>query len=477
MLGLNEYRARSGAALPRQGPSGSTGLGVDASGSVETGGTGAGTGTGTDAGPGTQTDNNQPTNTGGGSSSTQQQTSTQQETSTQSSTPTQQPTSTQATSTAPTSTQPTSSASPTSTTSRTSVTTDSTSVPPTSSIPPSTSTEVATRTQSRTSSSRVSSPTTSASNTIASDASASRYTTFVTTLSDGRSTTVTSPLPTNLSTSSPSSDSYSRTALIAGVTAGGVVLLALALGAIFIVKRSKKRRIGWIEAMRQHKREGKGAGAVGLLDGEFDDEDDPFVARGGRYRDNHASGSGSGGRGTPETEMRTVPSHHYHYQTRQQPGGGIGSQVPQLPVPPGYHTPVSASELSLQSPALGVHGSPFGAGNISNHSRTSIFRTSDSGSIFHEALDDNPNTEDPFKVVYPSPPPGITPPPSSFKSPPPVVTISPSSSAPKVTFSDAPTHAPRPASPSRVAFIDENRAASSPSPSKHLGSSPLRVVE
>ncbi|KAG7440211.1 uncharacterized protein BT62DRAFT_1013000 [Guyanagaster necrorhizus] len=86
-------------------------------------------------------------------------------------------------------------------------------------------------------------------------------------------------MPTALATSNSDSgpSSINRTALIAGITTTAVVLAALALAAVFVYKRAQKRRIGFMETIKRIRREGKGAGAVGLLDDEFEDTT--------RYRD------------------------------------------------------------------------------------------------------------------------------------------------------------------------------------------------
>ncbi|KAK0429589.1 hypothetical protein EV421DRAFT_1948194, partial [Armillaria borealis] len=102
------------------------------------------------------------------------------------------------------------------------------------------------------------------------ESSTTSLTTIVTSIS-GQLTTYTTNMPTSLATSDSGSSDVNRTALIAGVTTAAVVLAALALGAVFIYKRAQKRRIGFMETIKRIRREGKGAGAVGLLDDEFED--------------------------------------------------------------------------------------------------------------------------------------------------------------------------------------------------------------
>ncbi|KAK0468761.1 hypothetical protein IW261DRAFT_1573507 [Armillaria novae-zelandiae] len=67
-------------------------------------------------------------------------------------------------------------------------------------------------------------------------------TTAIITSISGQLTTYMTKMPTFLATSCSSSSDVNRTALIAGVTALAVVLVALALDAMFIYKRAQKRR-------------------------------------------------------------------------------------------------------------------------------------------------------------------------------------------------------------------------------------------
>ncbi|KAK0183746.1 hypothetical protein F5146DRAFT_1193341 [Armillaria mellea] len=133
----------------------------------------------------------------------------------------------------------------------------------TSSLPPSTTTaSVASTSQTETTTSLPSSTTTS------DESSTTSLTTIVTSIS-GQLTTYMTNMPT--STSDSGSSDVNRTALIAGVITAAVVLAALALGAVFIYKRAQKRRIRFMEAIKRIRREGKGAGAVRLLNDEFED--------------------------------------------------------------------------------------------------------------------------------------------------------------------------------------------------------------
>jgi hypothetical protein len=91
-----------------------------------------------------------------------------------------------------------------------------------------------------------------------------------------------SPIPTDLSNDDYHSNINKNAAIIGGSVAAGVVLLILLIGAIFLFKRAQKRRLGFIEALNKGSRENKGAGSVGLLDGEFDDDQEHVMQQ---YRD------------------------------------------------------------------------------------------------------------------------------------------------------------------------------------------------
>ncbi|KAK7005650.1 hypothetical protein R3P38DRAFT_3038767 [Favolaschia claudopus] len=127
-----------------------------------------------------------------------------------------------------------------------------------------------------------------ANNTVSADLS-TLLTTFTTEI-NGQLTTVrlVSLLhpPSTLPRSPPprsSINSVQRTAIIAGATAAGVGILLLCLGAVFLYKRHKSRKREFSEALGRFRRETQGAGGVGLLDDEFDDDDDNVPMR--RYRD------------------------------------------------------------------------------------------------------------------------------------------------------------------------------------------------
>ncbi|KAJ7188082.1 hypothetical protein C8R46DRAFT_9090 [Mycena filopes] len=116
--------------------------------------------------------------------------------------------------------------------------------------------------------------------------SSANLTTFVTEI-NGQPTTVTTSVPTSLSTASSSVTAAQRTAIIAGATAGGVGLVLLLLGAVFLYKRHKAHKREFSDALGRVRREAHGAGGVGLLDEEGFDDDDALPMR--RYRDNAVS--------------------------------------------------------------------------------------------------------------------------------------------------------------------------------------------
>ncbi|KAJ7496129.1 hypothetical protein B0H11DRAFT_885553 [Mycena galericulata] len=156
----------------------------------------------------------------------------------------------------------------------------SSSVPPSSSAPP----QSISSTVSVTFQSLTASPT----NTTTSFASTTSFTTITTSV-DGKLTTITSAVPpTSLSTAGSSTTPAQRTAIIAGATAAAVGVILLLLGALFVYKRHKGRKLEFSEAIGRVRREAHGAGGVGLLDDEgFDDDDVPMR----RYRDNAISHS------------------------------------------------------------------------------------------------------------------------------------------------------------------------------------------
>ncbi len=152
-------------------------------------------------------------------------------------------------------------------------------------------------------------------------------------------------MPTSLATSDSGPSDVNRTALIAGVTTAAVVLAALALGAVFIYKRAQKRRIGFMETIRRIRREGKGAGAVGLLDDEFEDTTHQ------RYRDLPS---------TPVSVPRSMPppsppaSEPSNYSTASLVRGDSGSMFREEVWPP-------PREASGHSRAPSIEEDPFRA--------------------------------------------------------------------------------------------------------------------
>ncbi|TEB23885.1 hypothetical protein FA13DRAFT_1399208 [Coprinellus micaceus] len=94
----------------------------------------------------------------------------------------------------------------------------------------------------------------------------------VTTSINGRLTTYTSVIPTNLvESSSKQSDNSRRTGLIAGLTSGLLVFLCLFLGAIFAYRRHRRRRKAEADLAAEKKRRENRS----LLDGEgFEDDTD-----------------------------------------------------------------------------------------------------------------------------------------------------------------------------------------------------------
>ncbi|PBK58751.1 hypothetical protein ARMSODRAFT_101446 [Armillaria solidipes] len=187
--------------------------------------------------------------------------------------------------------------------------------------------------------------------TTSDESSTTSLTTIVTSIS-GQLTTYTTNMPT--STSDSGSSDVNRAALIAGVTTAAVVLAALALGAVFIYKHAQKRRIAFMETIKRIRWEGKGAGAVGLLDDEFEDTSHQ------RYRD------------PPNTPVSILPS-----------------------MPPPSPPPSGPSNYSAASLVCGDSGSMFCEEvwplprEASGHSREPSIE------------------EDPFRAIMPSPlPPG-----------------------------------------------------------------------
>ncbi|ESK94522.1 hypothetical protein Moror_7989 [Moniliophthora roreri MCA 2997] len=222
--------------------------------------------------------------------------------------------------------------------------------PPSSSNPPSSSTASSTRPSSTT---EPPSSTSSSTTTTSESHGPTSFTTFVTT-SNGQVTTVTSALPSLYNPTASNNDGINRTAVIAGSTVAGLVLLFLLLAGVFIWRRHKNRETTFIENLIKRGREGKGAGSVGLLDDEFDDDDNVPMQR---YRD------APRGAHTPSGSLSNPPSVNY--------------AVP-MSVAPMSNANVNASVSSVNTISRQVPASPA----------PSLFRTraSDSGSIFHEHI-------------------------------------------------------------------------------------------
>ncbi|KIY46571.1 hypothetical protein FISHEDRAFT_75491 [Fistulina hepatica ATCC 64428] len=196
-----------------------------------------------------------------------------------------------------------------SSTSTSSSPTSTSSITSTSQTLPSTSTTTQPSTDSSASTSlSTTTPLSTLSQTDTSSFQTTSYSTVVTT-SDGVPTTFVTPIPTNLASSGQggSNSGSARTAIIAGSTAGAVVFVLIVLAALFVYKRHQKRELGFIDALIQRQREGRGAGGVGLLDDEFDDEDP--VMRMSQYRDTpsgrNTPGGSIGGYQGSVTPMRT----------------------------------------------------------------------------------------------------------------------------------------------------------------------------
>ncbi|KAJ4487888.1 hypothetical protein J3R30DRAFT_863159 [Lentinula aciculospora] len=280
---------------------------------------------------------------GNGDGNTTQSESTPSSTSSTSS-QTSSPSSTSTTSTSPTSTSSASSIS-SSQTSSSSSSTSSSSQSQTSTTSSSSSNSSSSSDTSSSFTSTSQSTTSSSSSTVTSSISSETNTssvtfvTVITTEPDGSVSTFT--VPSTLSSQSPNSkSSTARTAVIAGSTVGGVLFLILltALASLFCWRRRKNRKLGFIEALTRRSKEGKGAGGVGLLDGEFDDDEE--------YRDELAA---------VHMRQRTISAHS------PQPSVGAGSMT------------------SLSDPAQNSANYPYNPAPTLYRARAS-----DSGSMFHE---------------------------------------------------------------------------------------------
>ncbi|KAJ7480337.1 hypothetical protein B0H11DRAFT_1808296, partial [Mycena galericulata] len=75
------------------------------------------------------------------------------------------------------------------------------------------------------------------------------------------------PIPTRLSNESSSSSSH-QVILVAATTGGAIVFVFLVFAIIFFRMRGRQRRQELTDTLVREEREGKGAGGVGMLDGE-----------------------------------------------------------------------------------------------------------------------------------------------------------------------------------------------------------------
>ncbi|KAJ3744746.1 hypothetical protein DFH05DRAFT_1524365 [Lentinula detonsa] len=215
----------------------------------------------------------------------------------------------------------------------------------------SSSTDSSTSSQSSTDTSTSQSDTSSSpSSTITSAASSSSdtssqssvtFVTIITTEPDGSVSTLT--VPSSLSSQLPNSKSTAaRTAVIAGSAVGSVLFLILlaVLVSLFCWRRRRNRKLGFIEALTRRVKEGRGAGGVGLLDGEFDDDEE--------YRDEMTG---------VHMRERAISAHS------PQPSVGAGSVA------------------SLSGPAQNSQNVNYPYNTAPTLYRA---RASDSGSMFHE---------------------------------------------------------------------------------------------
>ncbi|RDB18127.1 hypothetical protein Hypma_000469 [Hypsizygus marmoreus] len=138
--------------------------------------------------------------------------------------------------------------------------------------------------------------------------------TTITTVVDGTPTTFTSALPTSLSTSPPSKSGQTRTAIIAGSTVAGILVLLAILAGIFLYRRHSLKLYDEIQHIlhpKRARREGRG-----LLEGEdfFDEDDEDAGVALRAYRDLNsnstahgrtASGSALGVHGRNESVARS----------------------------------------------------------------------------------------------------------------------------------------------------------------------------
>ncbi|KAJ4475183.1 hypothetical protein C8J55DRAFT_562167 [Lentinula edodes] len=338
-----QFRPRQTASDSNLGVGASAGVSGDGSGDA---GISAGSST-TDTGDTTASGQASATS-GDGSSSQSQNGSTSSNSS-----PTSSPDSTPPTSAPPSSTSPTSTSSST-TSSQSSTSPDSSSLSPSqsssstsssdsdSSSPSQTSPSSTSSSQSNTSISSSSTLTSTASSESSSSIQSSiTFVTVVTTEPDGSVSTFV--VPSSLSSQSPDSKSANtHTAIIAGSAVGGALfaILLAVLVSLFCWRRRKNRKLGFIEALTRRSKEGKGAGGVGLLDGEFDDDEE--------YRDELAG---------VHMRERTTSAHS------PQPSVGAGSMA------------------SLSGPTQNSQHANYPYNPAPTLYRA---RASDSGSMFHE---------------------------------------------------------------------------------------------
>ncbi|KAK0493003.1 hypothetical protein EDD18DRAFT_1181819 [Armillaria luteobubalina] len=160
-------------------------------------------------------------------------------------------------------------------------------------------------------------------------------------------------MPPSFASSDAGSSDVNRTALIAGISTAAVVLAALALGAVFIYKRAQKRRIRFMETIKRIRREGKGAGAIGLLDDEFEDTTHQ------RYRDLP---------NTPVSILHSIPppspppSEPSNYSTASLVRGDFGSMFHEEVRPPPRDTSRRSQPRIEEDPFRAIMPSPLPPG-------------------------------------------------------------------------------------------------------------------
>ncbi|KAJ7088127.1 hypothetical protein C8R44DRAFT_861706 [Mycena epipterygia] len=122
-------------------------------------------------------------------------------------------------------------------------------------------------------------------------------------------------IPTTLSNQSSASNTH-QVALVAATTGGAIVLVFIVFAAIFFRMRCKQRQQDLTDTLAREERNGKGAGAMGMLDGEG-------------FRDSVRGG------GPPQFEFRR-PQIEYH--VRLSSDLERGAQPPDSPPTPRYTT-------------------------------------------------------------------------------------------------------------------------------------------